>query len=86
MAKYRKKPIMIEAEQTMINQPLPFLGEARYRDHSVYGGEVFDIAHRTWDGFKMGDWIIKGVMGEFYPCEPHVFEETYELVAEKEGE
>lgn len=27
---------------------------------------------------KPGDWIIKGVAGEFYPCKPHIFKETYE--------
>lgn len=27
-----------------------------------------------------GDWIIRGVHGEFYPCKPHIFEETYEEV------
>lgn len=29
-----------------------------------------------------GDWIIKGVNGEFYPCKPDIFEKTYELVNE----
>ena len=27
-----------------------------------------------------GDWIIKGVAGEFYPCKPDIFEQTYEAV------
>ena len=27
-----------------------------------------------------GDWIIKGIAGEFYPCKPHIFEKTYEKV------
>ena len=38
---------------------------------------------RTWEGFLMarpGDWIIKGVQGEFYPCKPDIFEATYEAV------
>jgi hypothetical protein len=29
-----------------------------------------------------GDWIIRGVQGEFYPCKPAIFEATYELVEE----
>ena len=29
---------------------------------------------------KEGDWIIKGVEGEFYPCKPDIFEKTYEAV------
>ena len=32
---------------------------------------------------KPGDWIIRGVQGEFYPCKPDIFEATYELVAER---
>jgi hypothetical protein len=39
---------------------------------------VFDYLHNTWVEFKKGDWIIKGVKGEFYPCEETVFVETYE--------
>ena len=31
---------------------------------------------------RIGDWIIKGVKGEFYPCKPDIFEQTYELVVE----
>ena len=31
---------------------------------------------------RIGDWIIKGVKGEFYPCKPDIFETTYELVEE----
>jgi len=29
---------------------------------------------------NQGDWIIKGIKGEFYPCKPDIFEETYEKV------
>lgn len=32
---------------------------------------------------SFGDWIIKGVNGEFYPCKPDIFEKTYELVSEQ---
>lgn len=31
---------------------------------------------------RMGDWIIKGVNGEFYPCKPDIFEKTYETVSD----
>ena len=36
----------------------------------------------TWDGdrYTGGDWIIRGVQGEFYPCKPDIFEATYEPV------
>lgn len=39
---------------------------------------VFDYLHNTWVEFKRGDWIVKGVKGEFYPVEEAVFAETYE--------
>ena len=32
-----------------------------------------------------GDWIVKGVKGEFYPVKPDIFKQTYELVAEPEN-
>ena len=33
---------------------------------------------------SIGDFIIKGVQGEFYPCKPDIFEKTYEKVAQEE--
>ena len=39
--------------------------------------EVFDYLHQTWVGCKLGDFIIKGVKGEFYPCVKDVFEAKY---------
>jgi len=35
---------------------------------------------------SVGDWIIRGVAGEFYPCKPDIFDATYELVSEPPGE
>ncbi len=42
--------------------------------------EVWDKLHATWVGVKAGQWIIKGVQGEFYPCDDSVFRDTYEEV------
>lgn len=60
----------------------PFLADRFRGDPNVY------IAHpdpflriKTLEGTmiaKPGDWIIKGVKGEFYPCKPEIFAETYE--------
>jgi hypothetical protein len=39
----------------------------------------------TYEGYvfaSVGDYIIKGVEGEFYPCKPDIFEKTYEMVGE----
>ena len=47
---------------------------------SVYNGE---LNIHTLEGnmiASVGDWIIKGVKGEFYPCKPDIFENTYEEV------
>lgn len=44
--------------------------------------EVFDNLHSTWIGVYTGNWIIRGVRGEFYPCADDVFRATYEPVEE----
>ena len=71
MAKYRKKPVVIEAIQ--------FTGDncEEIKEFGAY------IVIKTLEGKMIalpGDWIIKGVKGEFYPCKPDIFEKTYELV------
>ena len=50
---------------------------------SQYAGEVLYIEIDTLEGTmraNLGDIIIKGVQGEFYPCKPDIFEQTYEKV------
>lgn len=42
--------------------------------------ELWNKLHSTWVGVKMNHWIIKGVQGEFYPCDPEGFEASYEAV------
>lgn len=39
---------------------------------------VWDYLHQTWVGVRLGDYIIKGMKGEFYPCDPEVFNSKYE--------
>lgn len=82
--KYRKKPVVIEAIQydgTNRNDILIKLGL-----NSI--GEDFlsrDLFIETLEGdmkASKGDYIIKGVKGEFYPCKPDIFEMTYEQVIE----
>lgn len=43
-------------------------------------GAVYDVLHDTWVGVKDGQWIIRGVRGEMYPCADDVFRGTYEPV------
>jgi hypothetical protein len=44
--------------------------------------ELYVETIEGWMKVKDGDWIIKGVKGEFYPCKPDIFEQTYEKVEE----
>jgi len=82
MGKFRKKPVVIDAVQyDGINESEieQFVGI------SYVPGRDFKI--RTLEGdmlASVGDWIIKGVNGEFYPCKPDIFEKTYEAVGEGE--
>lgn len=40
--------------------------------------EVYDYLHDTWVGVTKGQWIIRGMKGEFYPCDDEVFTSKYE--------
>jgi hypothetical protein len=88
-ARYRKRPVIIEARQwtgqnfaEMQEFATTFstvAAEDRVEDPDITA-EVFDELHSTWVGVHDGDWVIKGIRGEFYPCRPDVFAETYEPV------
>lgn len=77
MAKFRKKPVVIEAVQwtgSNGNEIVRFIT-------GLPDAEAFDETIKTLEGemhASVGDWIIKGVKGEFYPCKPDIFEATYE--------
>ena len=85
--KYRKKPVVVEAwEFTRDSIKVADSWVRCYRNDIVlfsqYGGEVIYIEIKTLEGTtraELGDYIIKGVQGEFYPCKPDIFEATYEL-------
>lgn len=86
---YRKKPVVIEAvhlDGTLeaFNAAVSFLGGASGA-HNAHLPETDPC--RSWlyidtpEGVmhaSTGDWIIKGVKGEFYPCKPDIFATTYE--------
>lgn len=80
-ARYRKRPIVIEAIQYDGSFPLDFLqGDEGVRVTSS-GAPAIEI--ETLEGVmraELGDWIIRGVKGELYPCKPDIFEATYEPV------
>lgn len=76
MAKYRKKPVVIEAVQFVGNfdEIEKFIGgDAEFRDGKLLGAT---LEGQLWASPK--DFIIKGINGEFYPCKPDIFEKTYE--------
>lgn len=87
MAMYRKKPVVIEAMPFYPSSPMydlvrNFAGipEGQESPFEVQGNIL--LIH-TLEGVMIaqaGDWIIKGIRGEFYPCKPDIFEATYELV------
>ena len=86
--KFRKKPVVIEAMQIMMpNQPediLKFCPTAKLCGTGDVGQKKW-MEIPTLEGIHRadyGDWIIKGVQGEFYPCKPDIFEQTYERVFE----
>lgn len=79
--RFMKKPVIVEAEQYTDSGELPFLelGVVEF-DEGANRQYVNTLEGKMW--VNDGDWIIKGVKGEFYPCKPDIFAETYELVRE----
>ena len=81
MAKYRKKPVEIDAIEWTgknVKQIMDFMNW-RNADHDDKNGLII----RTLEGShhaSIGDMIIKGIQGEFYPCKPDIFAQTYDLV------
>ena len=63
-------------------EPVPG-NEVEHRMAQGYTAVVYDTLHGTWVNVSTGDWIIRGVEGEFYPCRPDVFAETYEPLGEE---
>lgn len=95
MAKFRKKPVVIEAVQLcwhnwqivceflgdIISPANPARNTEEYSDQCGEQRPFIELTIPTLEGAhvaKHGDWIIKGVKGEFYPCKPDIFEATYE--------
>lgn len=93
--KYRKKPVVIEAMQydgtagratEIIDWALSQGGTITYHcdDDGSCERDSHVLAVRTLEGAMTalpGDWIIRGVQGEFYPCKPDIFEATYEAAS-----
>lgn len=84
MAKYRKKPVEIEAFQfTSPEAASPEWMTRAYESGKAWysGGPSPYVTIATLEGdmrASLGDWIIQGVKGEVYPCKPDIFEVLYE--------
>ena len=80
--KYRKKPVVIEAlewrgsnEKEMRN----FFKSVDFSNFSFNNGLIITTLEGKYRA-EVGDFVIKGVKSEFYPCKPDIFEMTYEEV------
>lgn len=85
--KYRKKPVVVDVIQFFYDVDVilllqdelgidPVKVDYKYSKHPV-------LKIETLEGMMIadvGDYVIKGVNGEFYPCKPDIFKKTYELV------
>jgi hypothetical protein len=97
MAKFRKKPVVIEAIQlkesnifevtAFIDGKKPSLGSSiashKWEDYVKLVIANEGVTIKTLEGDIMadfGDYVIKGVKGEFYPCKPDIFKLTYDAV------
>ena len=90
--KYKKKPIIIEAVQwTGINleEIKSFVKDSLDYNYKTHWDSSdlsnIEVKIKTLEGdhiVSIGDYIIKGVNGEFYPCKPDIFKKTYEIIDE----
>lgn len=91
--KFRKKPVVIEAarfdgSRASIEAICRWANDCRLADEDPWitytftgPDDVHDVLVDTLEGHMSvspGDYVIKGVQGEFYPCKPGIFEATYE--------
>ena len=85
VTKYRKKPVVIEARRydgSNSNVIIDWVGAGRELAPDAYteGTELYIATLEGAMHASVGDYIIRGVQGEFYPCKPDIFEATYERV------
>lgn len=86
---FKKRPVLIEAKQFTLDiasNEQEWFALADWCNGKPRGTKLHDPSQRdieipTLEGSmaaSVGDWIIKGVKGEFYPCKPDIFEKTHE--------
>ena len=80
--KYKKKPVIIDAHLPYQEEMPEWFSDALYARkirELVSGGFDIDTLEGTMHASE-GDYILKGINGEFYPCKPDIFKATYEKV------
>lgn len=101
MAQYRKKPVVIEAMQLLIDNLQDVVGfidgkpvdnssssvqSDKWMQYELMCRERGGIPIKTLESdgetqlASFGDYVIKGIQGEFYPCKPDIFDKTYDKV------
>lgn len=90
MSAYRKKPVEIEARGPLTAENSAEIAEwsgavespevGPTDERSVYAGALVIPTLEGPMTVRLGDYVIRGVQGEFYPCKPDIFEATYEKV------
>ena len=84
MSRYRKKPVEIEAhvyDGTNADFLREWTGGAADYEHRTTGGLCIEtLEGPIWA--RVGDFVIRGVQGEFYPCKPDIFVQTYDEVTD----
>lgn len=81
--RFRKKPVEIEALLYTGDNWVEIANWLRESDVRIGQDHTGKASIPTLEGTMYaspGDWIIRGVQGEFYPCKPDIFAETYEAV------
>jgi len=88
VSQFRKRPVIIEARQFLNDgssyELLHWVNQGQHKKGRDFASWLNGCLYvPTLEGVHQanaGDWIICGVKGEFYPCKPDIFEQTYELV------
>ena len=95
LKKYRKRPVEIDAIQLHMSNMDGLITQMRRDGYEVESFSqppmqaISGIRIKTLEGTmeaNFGDYIIKGIQGEYYPCKPDIFDKTYDVVSEDNGE
>lgn len=94
MGFYRKKPVEVEAHKfegssTSAGQIRKWMETGVWKDSEIHTRDIKNLEIETLEGVMTvlpGDYVIKGVNGEFYPCKSEIFHATYDPLEETDRE